>query len=1322
GLMQVTMCRLAVCSLDLVRRSGCLGFPVAPALRPFRTSVRSLFSETGVWERDYRAETRRRVEQWWHPRIQQQWQKEMKEQSSQKKFYVLSMFPYPSGRLHMGHVRVYTISDTIAHFQRMRGHKNFTWKKLAVHICQPMYRSSGVQPVYKSSAVQPVYRSSAVQPVYKSSAVQPVYRSSAVQPVYKSSAVQLECSRCTGLPPVYKSSGVQVFTSAVYKVRSAGVQVFRSAAGVQVFRSAVSVQVFWSVAGVQVFRSAAGVQVFRSAVSVQVFWSVAGVQVFRSAAGVQVFRSAAGVQVFRSAAGVQVFRSAVSVQVFWSVAGVQVFRSAAGVQVFRSAAGVQVFRSAAGVQVFRSAAGVQVFRSAAGVQVFRSAAGVQVFQSAAGVQVFHGVAGVQVFRSVFHWRWVWTADGPVRSSDCSQGRNVECGVLNPMGWDAFGLPAENAAIERCLDPEDWTKSNIQSMREQLNSLGLCFNWDREVTTCLPDYYKWTQYLFVKLYEAGLAYQKEALVNWDPVDQTVLADEQVDENGCSWRSGAPVEQKLLRQWFIKTTNYAKRGLDDLFCLSCCSDMWVVPQGQQPKSTMVLILLSFLVSQPLLDALADLPEWYGVKGMQANWIGECSGCYFDHVLKLEGKETSEVLAAYTSSPEAIYGAAFISILPSHRLLHGSSPVRPALLRALQHGKNCLSEVTALNVFTGREIPVVISAQTEFQGHLDTVIGIPDSSEEDAHVARELGVGWVSVLKSEEDGTCTLINSAEFTGQTQEEAFNSITQKARERNVGGHLTSSKLRDWLISRQRYWGTPIPVVHCGSCGPVAVPVEDLPVELPKVPFLTGKGASPLQSAHEWASCSCPRYCFVLTVSVCLLPPLLFQGIMMFGIYVFDCFIGAGLRQFSGARCQTFGIPVSFVWNIIKKKECTDQKHSSKGRCKGPAQRETDTMDTFVDSAWYYFRYTDPHNKLRPFERSLADHWMPVDVYIGGKEHAVMHLYYARFLSHFCKDQDFISHREPFKKLLVQGLIKGQTFRVAETGQYLRKEDIDFTGAEPVQKGSGKQLQVTWEKMSKSKHNGLDPQEVVQQYGIDTVRLYILYAAPPEQDILWDVKTDAIPGVLRWQSRLWGLVTKLREARQGGETPNPSILNKKERSEARRIWENKNHAITQVTTHFTEDFLLNAAISRLMGLTNTLSQASPRVVLHSEEFEQALASLCVMAAPMAPHLASELWEGLSQVQNPLCSLLQGKGDVMQQPWPTVDPEYLQTPDTLEVSVRINNKACGSVTVPRQVAQDAEKVRELVLGSPLGMRLLTDRVIKKAILSPRTALINFLVEE
>uniref|UniRef100_A0A8C2XGN3 leucine--tRNA ligase n=1 Tax=Cyclopterus lumpus TaxID=8103 RepID=A0A8C2XGN3_CYCLU len=706
------------------------------------------------------------------------------------------------------------------------------------------------------------------------------------------------------------------------------------------------------------------------------------------------------------------------------------------------------------------------------------------------------------------------------------------------------------------------------MREQLDSLGLCFNWEREVTTCLPDYYRWTQYLFIKLFEAGLAYQKEAVVNWDPVDQTVLADEQVDENGRSWRSGALVEQKLLTQWFIKTTNYAK---------------------------------------PLLDALADLPEWYGVKAMQANWIGECTGCYFDFKLKVNGEETGEYLSAYSSSPETVFGAAYLAILPSHRLLHGRSSVRSALEKAFQPGKvdyitTCLERFFLLSQEINYVCVHIFFSLCYIIVLYLCLTGIPDCSEEDRSVARALNLRCTTVLKSDEDGRQTLINSDEFSGLTRERAFDSITQKACEQKIGGHLTSSKLRDWLISRQRYWGTPIPVVHCGSCGPVAVPEEDLPVKLPKLPSLKGKGASPLEAAHDWVNCKCPR----------------------------------------------------------------------------------------------------------PFDRHLADHWLPVDVYIGGKEHAVMHLYYARFLCHFCKDQGLVAHREPFRKLLVQGLIKGQTFKLADSGRYLKREEIDFTDKEPVVHGGGR-VEVTWEKMSKSKHNGLDPQEVVQQYGVDTVRLYTLYAAPPEQDILWNVKTDALPGVLRWQSRLWQLVTKLRGARQLGDVPSPSLLKKKELAETKKIWENKNYAIQEVTSHFTEDFLFNAAISRLMGLTNTLS-----VVQHSVEFEEALAALVLMTAPMAPHLASELWAG--------CQLLQREGDVLQQFWPTVDAEYLEAPDFVELSVLINNKACGTVTVPLQVSKDSERVQQFIVESPFGQKLLGDRNIKRAILSPRTALINLLIDE
>uniref|UniRef100_A0A803VHJ8 leucine--tRNA ligase n=1 Tax=Ficedula albicollis TaxID=59894 RepID=A0A803VHJ8_FICAL len=737
-------------------------------------------------------------------------------------------------------------------------------------------------------------------------------------------------------------------------------------------------------------------------------------------------------------------------------------------------------------------------------------------------------------------------------------------VINPMGWDAFGLPAENAAVEHGLHPASWTQSNIQHMRKQFDALGLSFTWEREVTTCSPEYYKWTQYLFLKLFEAGIVYQKEALVNWDPVDQTVLANEQVDDNGCSWRSGAKVEQKYLKQWFIKTTAYAKA---------------------------------------MFDALSDLPEWYGIKEMQANWIGDCVGCSFDFLLKVNGKAAEDKLAAYTYTPEAIYGASHLYILPTHRLLHGNSSLKEIFQRELIPGKDSLTSVTAVNLLTNQEIPVVISAKTNFDNFLDSKIGIPSTSAEDAAVAKNLGISFTEVIETLPNGLEKVINSAEITGMTRQKALKAVTQQAKNKRVGGDLTSDKLRDWLISRQRYWGTPIPIIHCQACGTVPVPYEDLPVVLPSVTTFTGKGASPLESALEWVNCSCPR-------------------------------------------------------------------------CKAAARREVDTMDTFVDSAWYYLRYTDPHN----------------------------------------------TDREPFHKLLVQGLIKNQTFRLTTTGQCLKREEVDLTGSEPVHLKTGEKLQVAWEKMSKSKHNGIDPEEIVKEYGIDTLRLYILFAAPPEQDILWDAKTDAMPGVQRWQMRLWALVTKLIEARTSGTMPNPELLNKKEKAEARKIWEQKNLVISEVTEYFTKDHLFNAAISRLMSLTNVLQQAPQPLVLHSTEFEDTLASLCIMVAPMAPHIASEMWKGLAHMQNKLCSHYHWDADVLHQSWPKVDPDYLQPSDVVEMSVLINNKACGKVFVPQQAARNFEEVHELVLRSELGVKHLQGRAIRKAFLSPRTALINFLVQE
>uniref|UniRef100_A0A670Z3H5 leucine--tRNA ligase n=1 Tax=Pseudonaja textilis TaxID=8673 RepID=A0A670Z3H5_PSETE len=708
--------------------------------------------------------------------------------------------------------------------------------------------------------------------------------------------------------------------------------------------------------------------------------------------------------------------------------------------------------------------------------------------------------------------------------------------------------------------------SIHHLRIQLDVLGLSFSWDREIITCSPKYYKWTQYLFIKLYEAGLIYQNEAMVNWDPVDQTVLANEQVDENGCSWRSGAKVEKKYLKQWFIKTTAYAKA---------------------------------------LLDGLSNLPKWYGIKEMQANWLGDCTGCYFEFMLKINNKPTGETIAAYASVPEAIYGSSHLYILSNHRLLHGNSLLKEIFQREFVQGKDSLTSVTAMNLLTNQEIPVVISEKSEFEGCLDLKIGIPCISPDDAEVAKKMGLAFAEVIETFPDGSQRLINSGEFTGMTREKALNAITQQAKNKNIGGFLTSNKLKDWLISRQRYWGTPIPIIHCQNCGTVPVPYDDLPVQLPNIISFKEKEVSPLLSISHWVNCPCPR-------------------------------------------------------------------------CKKPARRETDTMDTFVDSAWYYLRYTDPHN---------TEKW-----------------------------------KEPFHKLLVQGLIKNQTFKLPKMGKYLKREEIDFSGPEPIHAKSKEKLQVSWDKMSKSKYNGIEPEDIIQKYGIDTVRLYILFTAPPEQDILWEAKTDAIPGVLRWQTRIWHLATKFIEARNSGPLPSPHLLNQKDKLNARHIWTQKNFTVSQVTEYFLEDYLFNGIISRLMGLSNILLQASEQLFIHSAEFEDALATLFVMLAPLAPHLTSEIWKGLSHVPDKLCTHHHWDMDVLQQPWPTVDPEYFQLPDIVEVSVLINNKLCGKVKVPQQVSQDAEVVRELVVQSELGSEYLQGRIITKFFLSPRTALINFLIQD
>lgn len=524
-----------------------------------------------------------------------------------------------------------------------------------------------------------------------------------------------------------------------------------------------------------------------------------------------------------------------------------------------------------------------------------------------------------------------------------------------MGWDAFGLPAENAAIERKIPADQWTKQNIAHMKEQLINLGFSFDWTKEVATCDPSYYKWTQWLFLKMYKSGIAYKKEALVNWDPVDKTVLADEQVDENQCSWRSGAKVEKKLLEQWFIKTTKFAK---------------------------------------PLLDGLDDpsLIDWRDIISLQKHWIGECTGYSFD--LKIKHSSISSPnglgsISVWTEKPEQLLHAAFIAVSKDHVLNADKTRVNYILDKA-----------EVINVFDeNKKLPIIVTDQIEFSLSCDSYIGAPNYSETDQALADQYNIPY-SIKNLSIDEISILRQN--------------VIEKAIYMNIGGYLVSSKLKDWLISRQRRWGTPIPIIYCDDCGVVPVPECDLPV------ILTDE--------IQKNSVTCPK-CYSLN-----------------------------------------------------------------------AYRELDTMDTFVDSCWYFLRYLDVENSKQIFDATIISDLMPVDLYIGGKEHAVLHLYYARFMCHFLHSIGMCAHAEPFQRLLVQGMVMGRTYRIKGSGKYLLENEIKITTEkknQAIEISSGKPVVMQWEKMSKSKMNGVDPNKMVDELSCDTLRLIILGDVAPTSHRNW---------------------------------------------------------------------------------------------------------------------------------------------------------------------------------------------------------------------------------
>ncbi|CAH4031105.1 probable leucine--tRNA ligase, mitochondrial [Pieris brassicae] len=683
-------------------------------------------------------------------------------------------------------------------------------------------------------------------------------------------------------------------------------------------------------------------------------------------------------------------------------------------------------------------------------------------------------------------------------------------VIHPIGWDAFGLPAENAAIERGIPPQVWTKSNIDSMKKQLIDLGYNFDWSKEISTCDPSYYKWTQYIFLKLYENGLAYRSKANVNWDPVDQTVLADEQVDENGCSWRSGAKVEKKILTQWFIKTTKYAQdlyNGLDKKY----------------------------------------LENWNDIINLQKHWIGECNGAVVTFHVEVNGEKRP--LDIWSSDPYKYLHAQYITLKKNHVILQDLTLVEK-------------ENLACYNPITNKEMKIYVCDGILYPEEKEVYLACPAIDSEDRKISEALNIPLEKTKSINID--YENIKAIEI---------------AKSKNCGGYFVSSKLKDWLISRQRYWGTPIPIIHCSKCGTVPVPYEQLPVKLPQN-CSDVNNIFTLSKFNDWVNCRCPN-------------------------------------------------------------------------CNGNAYRETDTMDTFVDSSWYYYRFLDSSDENVPFEKNKLIGKMPVHCYIGGKEHAVLHLYYARFMSYFLHSLGWTPSKEPFKKLLVQGMVMGQSYKVKSSGKYIPKDNVEKVGKTYIEKGSGEAISVQWEKMSKSKHNGENPMRLLTTYGCDTTRLLVIADVPPATTRHWSDAT--LPGVLNWQHRLWITLREFLTHRNNRDLFKFSNLQPEIFQEIDgKLRESRNFFIATTTFHFKYTQKLSVGISQLQSLTNALRNNVPaEVIAKSKEFELALASLIIMLSPVTPHFCSELWAGLMSAPNRIGSKTQLSWDahVLKQKWPIVDSDF-----------------------------------------------------------------------
>ena len=766
-----------------------------------------------------------------------------------------------------------------------------------------------------------------------------------------------------------------------------------------------------------------------------------------------------------------------------------------------------------------------------------------------------------------------------------KGRNV----LHPMGWDAFGLPAENAAIKNGIHPDDWTRDHMAAMREQPKKLGISYDWERELATCLPDYYKWTQWIFVQFFKNGLAYKKKNPVNWCPSCETVLANEQVVEGACE-RCGTVVVKKNLEQWYLAITKYAQRLLDDL------------------------------------DKLEGWPQ--NVKTMQQNWIGRSTGA--EVLFDIEG--SSEKLCIYTTRPDTLFGVTYMVLAPEHPfvapLTEGSEYEAQVaefmdklqLLNDIDRSSTTLEKEGlfigryAINPLNGARVPIYIANYVLMDYGTGAIMAVPAHDVRDFEFAVKYGLEIIPVIDPGRDdididnlteafvAEGTMINSGRFNGTDSSEGIGAVTAYIEEQGYGEGSVNFRLRDWLISRQRYWGVPIPMVYCEKCGWAAEKEENLPVLLPDDVVFSGKGESPLTTSASFLNTACPL-------------------------------------------------------------------------CGGPARREVDTMDTFLDSSWYFLRFTDAHNSGRIFGDDKVKKWAPVDQYIGGVEHAILHLLYARFFTKFLFDIGYSPADEPFTRLLTQGMVLSETF-YREDGEgritWFNSSEVDLTFDEQgrvsgaVLREDGRAvIPGKTEKMSKSKNNGVDPEESIARYGADALRLFILFASPPEKELEWS--DAAQEGGYRFIGRVWRLVHGvLEDCGNAGDCVIPVDSSGNVRDEYSETEKGllfaMNAAIKKASSDIGERYNFNTAISAIMEFVNAMYKVREAGGARDSLMREAAEKLILLLSPFTPHVCEEMWEALGH-----------EGSVLLTPWPEYDESAL-VKGTEEIAVQINGKVRGKIRV------------------------------------------------